>query len=87
MQSAYVHEFSGCAVWFTGIPLYVSLKASDLGDGFDEFFDGTVYAGPDVDVTEHGFCVGLVGVLVEVHDMNAGDGHVVYVEEFAHGCA
>ena len=49
--------------------------------------DGDVFTAADVDMRQHRLGVGFVCGFVEVHDVDAGGGHVVDVEEFAHGFA
>ena len=81
-QAGAVHQFAHCAVGLGGVELDGALVANHFGDGLGGFADGQVAAVADVDVAEHGLGVGVVAGFVEVHDKDAGGGHVVDVEEF-----
>jgi len=82
-----IHQLSGRAVRFGRVEFDAAGVADDFAHSFGKLADGDVFAGADVDVGEHGLGVGFVGGFVEVHDVDAGGGHVVNVEEFAHGRA
>lgn len=59
--------------------------ADDISHRERGFFDGEVAAVADVDVAEHGLGIGVVGGLVQVHDEDAGGGHVVDAQKLRYG--
>ena len=82
-QSADIHQLSGCAIRFCGVEFDAALVADDFAHGFGQLPNGDVFAGADVDVRQHGLGLGVVGGFVQVYDVDAGGGHVVYIEEFS----
>ena len=86
-QAGNIHQLSGRAIRLGRVEFNAALIADDFAHCFSELADGDVFASADVDVRQHGLGVGVVGGFVQIHDVYAGGGHVVDVEEFAHGCA
>lgn len=78
-----VHEFALRAVGFTGVEGDFALVADNLANRFSNLADGDVFPKTHIDVAEHGLGMLVVGGLIQVHDMHAGSGHVIDVQEFA----
>ena len=67
-------EFSWRAVWLGEVALDLAFEANDLGDEMCQFEDGNVFARTDVHMTFGG---------IGFHEMDAGVGAIVNMQEFA----
>ena len=87
IESAAVHPFAGRTVGFAGIKYDLARVAQHLANGERQLGNGDVAAKTDVDMALHGAGVLPVGGLGQVHHVNAGGSHVVYIQKLAPGVA
>eukprot|EP01022_Parablepharisma_sp_SALTPOND_P036279 TRINITY_DN9838_c0_g1_i1.p1 TRINITY_DN9838_c0_g1~~TRINITY_DN9838_c0_g1_i1.p1 ORF type:complete len:1069 (-),score=237.17 TRINITY_DN9838_c0_g1_i1:780-3986(-) len=83
MQSRAVHELARRAVGFAGVEVDAAHVTDDAPDQRGEISDGDVVAESDVDMAEHRPGMLVIGLLRQVHDVEASTGHVVHIQELA----
>src|SRR5215203_5319369 len=83
LQSADVEQLTARAVRLAVVELDAASETGHLSHKVRQLADRTVAAGPYVDVRHHRLCGRPVRFGIELHDMHAGRGHVVDMEEFA----
>ncbi len=77
-----VHELAWSAIRLGGVESDLALVTDGLADGFGNFADADVFPPPHIDVAKHGLAVLVVNRLVQFHDVHAGGGHVIDIQEF-----
>ena len=87
IQSLAVHQLARGAVGFAAVKVNITNVADGFAHCKGQFLDGDVFTKADVDVALHGAGVLRVGGLGQVHHVNAGGSHVVYIQKLAPGGA
>ena len=87
VESVAVHELSRGTIWLGGVKFNAPGIAHRVCNGLGYFCDGHVRPKAHVDVALHGAGVLLIGGFGQLHDVHAGGGHVVYIQELSAGRA
>ncbi len=87
MQPPDVHQLAGRAVRLAGVEGNAPLIADDVADHGGEVANGEVLAGTNIDVRQHWLGNTGIGLVAQLHDMEAGLRHIVHVKEFTHRSA
>ncbi len=82
VEAAAVHELAWGPIRPCGIEGDLAGVTDGFADGFGQILDGDVLAAAHINVAESGLGVLVVEGFVEIHNVYAGSGHVVYVEKF-----
>lgn len=75
VEAGAIHPLAGRTIGLGGVKRDLARVAHGLTDSVSHFGDGDITAKANVDVAAHGGGVGLVGVVGQVHNKDAGGGH------------
>src|SRR5690606_4891995 len=81
IEARTIHQFARCASRLTSIKRDLTRITDRNSHGLGEIAKYDVIPAANINVAEHKLCMWFICCLVKVHDVHAGSGHIINIEE------